>query len=395
MTKIKNNNILLFRILFFLELTWLMIDTLSGILGYYKNIFILAPLLRSFIFMFFLYIIFKYYKISKNVLYILISLIILTLIHLLFYDNLENIKMVAKITLPILLYYIILIQLRFNKLNLKNIRSIVVVNTIVFLLNQYLYYLGIGFDNYGIDEATGALKGGTGFFYAGNEVGVTMIALFTLTITQFFTKNIFYSMMIFILYTFAALALMSKTAILGLLLVYLFYLYARYNRMYLYIFLIILGTFTYFYALESILEYMSIIIDRWDYFFNKYGLVYLFGGIKRWTYIEHWFDYLGNHPFSLLWGTGWNGDTENNFFDLVQAFGLLGFIIYLLWIGIFFKLYSSRKKDKKLYFLSLSYGLILVISFFAGHTVQSATLALFIAIIANYSRIEKIKIKGN
>jgi len=382
---------ILFKLTIFFEIFWLLIDTINGILIYYKGIYIFAPTIRLFVFLILLTISVIFIKKTKFSIFILTSIILLSALHIIEYQNIESLKMIAKVSMPILFYYVLYIQIIKSKITIKQIKTITFLNAIILLINQYLYYLNIGFDSYGMDEKTGILKGGTGFFYAGNEVGATLLIIFALVISEFLKKSIIYSFIIFILFIGAAIALMSKTAIFGVLLIYIFFLISKYPLPSLFIlaFIIIIPLIMYYSS--ELLDFFKHSIDRWTYFYDKYGMIYLFGGVKRWTYINDWFLSIQDNPIKLIIGSGWAGEAENNFFDLLEAFGLIGVSIYIFWTSFIFKLFHRKSQSPILFFISLVFLLIILVSFFAGHTLQSAMLALFLALVANYNNIETLR----
>ncbi|EJF07462.1 hypothetical protein ThvES_00004290 [Thiovulum sp. ES] len=383
---LKKDNLFSYFILT-ISLAWLMIDTLNGIIGYFKDLYIFSSFFRAIVFFVMYIYIYKYFY--KNLFFNLTSalLFLLTIIHVILFANVESVKMVIKVLMPLLMYFTFNIMLKKQHISFKNIKFIIIINTSVILLNLYLYYFGIGFDNYGIDDTTKLLKGGTGFFYAGNEVGATLIALLILNIFIFYKKNIIFISIVVMFFLIASLALMSKTAIFGVLLIYFLYLFSRYAVTTILSYLFVTITSTILYVYNIFIEQINLTIERWSYFYNEYGVVYLFGGIKRWTHVHQWILDISANPFSLFYGTGWSGECENNFFDLLQAFGIAGFIIFIFWVGIFFKLFKTKKYNPKMYFVSLSYGILIGISFFAGHVMQSAMLSLFLVLVSHSNKI--------
>jgi O-antigen ligase len=109
------------------------------------------------------------------------------------------------------------------------------------------------------------------------------------------------------------------------------------------------------------------------------------GGAKRLGFISDYLDSLIESPLLLLYGEGWVGETENNVFDLLEAFGVWGLAFYLIWAiwaaNLYLSLRDKRHHSEKSIVL-VGILLLIFISAFAGHILQSAMLAPFIAMLA-------------
>lgn len=306
-------------------------------------------------------------------------LILLSLIQYILFDSdlVRNLNISIKLSLPILLYIFIK-----NHLSQKNtvISKIIYINSVVLLLNLYLSFLGFGFSNYNINAADISI-GGTGFFYAGNEVGGALLALYAIVLFKARHKAI-----AAVSYTFAffigSLALMSKAPILGIAILFIIYLFAYKPIGYLK--LTAIATVALFVLYDFVLETISPAVNRWAYLIGEYGaLTYLTGGSKRWEMAGSIFARIAEYPLLIITGSGWSGFAEQNFVDLLEGFGFVGVLVFVIWIywgvNVFQKL--QYKADK--FYSFLAFFLLLTVAVLAGHIIQSAMIAPFIAILAN------------
>lgn len=306
-------------------------------------------------------------------------LIVLSLIQYIFLDNdlVSNLNISTKLSLPVLLYIFIK-----NNLHHKYtaISKIIYINSVVLLLNLYLSFFGIGFSNYSI-SATDISIGGTGFFYAGNEVAGALLALYAIILFKF-SNNIIASISYTFAFLIASFALMSKASILGV--VGLFVIYLFIYKPFSYTKITAIATIVLFVLYDFILETLSPALNRWTYFIGEYGaLTYLTGGIKRWEMAGSIFTHIIDYPLLILTGSGWSGLAEQNFVDLLEGFGLVGILVFGIWIywGVNV-LQGLRNRSDQFYSFS-AFFLLIAVAVLAGHIIQSAMIAPFIAILAN------------
>ena len=195
-----------------------------------------------------------------------------------------------------------------------------------------------------------------------------------------------------ICYTFAffiaSLALMSKAPILGIAILFVIYLFVYKPIGYLK--LTAITTVALFVLFDFILETISPAVDRWAYLIGEYGaLTYLTGGSKRWEMASSIFTRISEYPLLIITGSGWTGFAEQNFVDLLEGFGLVGIIVFSIWIfwgvNIFKRLHN--KADE--YYVLSAFFLLIAVAVLAGHIIQSAMIAPFIAILANINFVSK------
>jgi len=373
------------------EFGWLLIDFVNGYL-LHKGITLggqsLGSLIRLGIFVLCFYTLLRRYRFQDN--YYLITFIVIILLTFFhgFYsqDQVANyMQNVTKVLFSILFFYVVRVQIELNHLNRRTFKYIIFCNAVVLLANVYLTFLGIGYSNYG-ETAEGDFKGGTGFFFAGNEVAGTMISLFILFLLISFERKIVWVLLASSVFVVGSILLISKTSIFGSLIILSIYLLYRANLKqfikllpFFAVLLIVIGV--------SARSYLEFALERWQYMSNAYDAVtYYLGGQKRFTAIDVFLQTLADNPLKLLTGSGWSGECENGFFDLVEAYGVWGVSVYLIWLHWITSNARVYLRYRYNEIALAASGLFLMagISVFAGHVVQSAMQSIFIAMIANF-----------
>ena len=260
-----------------------------------------------------------------------------------------------------------------------------------------LSYFGFGFVNYISGE--GQEFGGTGYFYAGNEVGVALLIACGAMLIVF---NRRFSIVMFTIATtlVSGVLVSSKASILGAAIMTLSFVYF-YN-------LILFGFFAggsvviAISQLTKIIDYFELAINRWEHFIELNGWAdFLLGGNKRVEYIATYLDYMYSKPFLLFIGAGWTGIAENNFFDILEAFGLFGLLLMLLWakwlLLPLLKMFSYRGDRLSVAAFragALSAALIFFVSIISGHTIQSSLIVPLLGIVCLSYKIAPQKLKA-
>lgn len=268
-------------------------------------------------------------------------------------------------------YYCITVNRDYRK-----IYNIVLFNSIVLILNIFLSYFGIGFDNYTSGDGEGF--GGTGYLYAGNEVGAALLA--SLASLLILLRINLKSILVITCYLIAGFLVASKASLLGVVLALSFLIYYHSRGIFLLIFCA-------FFMLSPILwnifsSKFELAINRWLFLIDEFGIEYfLLGGAKRVDYIVGTvFVNFQNNPLQIVFGSGWTGEPENNLFDLFEGFGLSGVALFLLWGLLILKggsvlvTRSSTPEVRSAYVIGV---MILVLSLMAGHVLQSSLMAPF------------------
>lgn len=391
------------RLAYFVELTWLLVDMLSG---YLQNHGILLPgiqtisaMVRIGVVALFLAIVLRHVALKRQlILALLLLCVVWILVHAMGFsltgqgDVVADVQFHLKLMLPVLLFGGLKVQMECGALDMTKVRRIVLLNAGVLVFNLFLGLFGIGFGNYGESE-TGELLGSKGFFYAGNEVSATLVAIFALVIFVYRERLKRHSLLILSvvsLFFVVSLMSMSKTSLLGFLFVTLFALYnylSLANK-------IKFGTMLAAALLLSApywLPLLQISIDRWEYFWaiSPDFLGFITSG--RTERIESYVAWLTGAATPLTWifgsgqipgGTGMT--FENDLLDLTKGSGLLGLLFYGVWAGWACLGLSARFRHFRPEGVFTCYviGMFVVLSIVAGHVIYSATLAPFIALLA-------------
>jgi Ca2+/Na+ antiporter len=294
--------------------------------------------------------------------------------------------------LPVLLFGVLQVQMEQGALDSTKVHRIILLNAFVLILNLFLGLFGIGFGNYGESE-TGELIGSKGFFYAGNEISATLVAIFALIIFVHRDRLRRYSLLILSvvgLFFVVSLVSMSKTSLLGFLLVTLFALYNYLSLANKIKFGMMLGTV----LLASAVYWLPLLqlsIERWEYFWTLRPDLLDFITSGRAERVENYVAWLtgAQTPWPLIFGEGQTlvgavESFENDLLDVTRHSGVLGLLFYGVWsgwarLGLSARLRQRRPEGS---FTLYMVGMFLVLSVVAGHVIYSATLAPFIALLA-------------
>jgi hypothetical protein len=307
-------------------------------------------------------------------------------------DVVTDVQFHLKLILPVLLFGVLQVQMELGTLDSMKVRRIISVNAVILILNLFLGLLGIGFGNYGESEG-GELIGSKGFFYAGNEVSATLVAIFALIIfvhRDRLRRHSFLILSVVGLFFVVSLVSMSKTSLLGFLLVTLFALYnylslAKKIKFATMLVAVLLASAPYW------LPLLQASIDRWEYFWKLRPDLLDFITSGRADRFEEYVAWLTGADTPLTWifgagrtTTGAIGLFENDFLDVTKSCGLLGLLFYGVWCGWASHGLSVQVQRRRpeggftLYMVSI----LLVLSIVAGHVIYSAMLAPFIALLA-------------
>jgi hypothetical protein len=379
----------LFSLLFFVELTWLLVDMASGYLMHGGVSFVgglsLGAMFRFLVLGFLFSIVLSSKGTDKWLpLGMLAFCSLFAMIHVIGgRDDLEMIQKTSRLMLAPLFYLVIRDQISRGYLRWRGFLSICIVNAVVLLGNLYLTFFRVGFSQYGLSE-TGFFVGGSGYFYAGNEVGGTLIALLTLLLAANISMSMFRQLALIGLFVAGSIGLLSRTALGGTVILVVWALFLTRPKIAFGVLTILVGTMAA--AFQQYWPYIEAVIDRWKHFAGEFGVwIVILGGAKRLGNIGDYLESLRETPTLLLYGEGWVGETENNVFDLLDAFGIWGLCFYLIWLTWAANLYLSLR-DKRFHseksIVLVGMILLILISAFAGHILQSAMLAPFIAMMA-------------
>jgi hypothetical protein len=391
MTFTKNIFNLLYKIIYIIEVSWLLIDSIGGyFLNQNAGQTTVNTVIRSIV----LTIISLVFLFDKRIKYRLLPLLLvfllltLSIIQMLYF-KLSEVDLSILFRLVLLPIFIILIRAQINlgKIEYKHVKIIITVNSLIILGNIILSFFNIGASQYGINKS-GEFIGGTGFFYAGNDVGGTILILSALGLFIYSKKGFLPLLVFSVIYLVCALGLLSKTALASVAfnIVLIFLLNYGYKSIFFFLGLLPVSLF----FIDAIMNQINLFWTRTSYFGESYGWnTLLMGGTKRHNAIGDFFSFLIQEPLIFFIGHGWSGKTENNFFDVFEAFGIFGYLLFFIPVGYYF--YTQNKlriKYKNKLLIKFACCLIFIVSIVAGHTLQSTMLAPFLAILLNIGYLE-------
>lgn len=269
---------------------------------------------------------------------------------------------------------------------------------IIIVLNIFLRLFGIGFPMYTMGDIG---IGSKGFFYAGNEISATLLIISSFLMYWFRLYNKL-GLFIFIgfLAIFTGLYITSKTAILGTIFTFIYFLFLMSRRNMLTIRTLFIYIFFFFICMPIggyfVVDYLesSDIMRRFSFFWDRLD-IYTFILSNRNTFLFDMIEIFKEkyNILEMLIGVGQstfeslNNDhiIELDFFDIYFAYGLIGvflFVLYTLFILIKAKLkaFSSNMFVFSSYTIYISL-LLIVLSFLSGHIFNSGMAAVFIGCV--------------
>ena len=390
------------KLAYFIELSWLFVDTVSG---YFQNHSMFLPgnqtvsaVVRLLVILFFLFIILRHLSLKQIPALLLLMLCnVFTLVHTIgnaggILELTAEIQFMLKLMMPVVLYYVIQIQINTGHLDHVRLWRIITFNSAVLLFNLFIGVFGIGFGNYG-EMAGGELLGSKGFFYAGNEVSATLVAIFALTYyvnRRYFQSKPLIFVFVVCLFFLASLLSLSKTSLLGFIIVLLFILK---NELSVKKLSKLVATLSFILAisLPYWMPLLQVSIDRWEYFWEISPDFFTFITSGRSDRIIFYVNWINNTDswMPLIFGMGVGfGDLivsfENDLLDLTYKCGILGLLFYAMWVswgirGLFASMINNVIFNAFTLYMMVTF---LVLSVIAGHVMYSATLAPFIALLA-------------
>lgn len=266
------------------------------------------------------------------------------------------------------------------QLRYKQIIRILKVNICVFVVNILLVLVGLGTKSY-------SDIGSKGYFYAANELSGLLllfcpcalyyigrkyslssiryyasIAIFLLTVLLLGTKS---SIISYVISSFVVsrLLISDKKSCLRL---YLFGLVIA-------TIIILLG-----YRLLDSLGFW----ERWAFFYDKGGILYLFLSGREGYWLEEKSDLLEGGISNIIMGLGEARTVEMDIFDTFLNYGVLGIIIiYSFFFYLLYKAYQKRNQNswaKVVLFINV---MLIIASSLSGHIVFSGMAGPFIALV--------------
>ena len=212
------------RLVFILLSLMLFVDIFNGVF-LHKNILLPISVSQIYKLVFLTVIFFSFlFHGSKNLIYIFLFfslLLIGPLIGVLFHDSndfFSEIVLIFKLLTPLITYFYFRgLIIRDSSFFIRNIKRLIVLDFLIISVNLLLGAFGFGYEQY-TSYSSGNSIGTVGYFYAGNELSILMIIVFSLI--SFFTWMKYKKSYIFIALFLLLLSLLkaTKVAILGTLL---------------------------------------------------------------------------------------------------------------------------------------------------------------------------------
>ncbi len=262
----------------------------------------------------------------------------------------------------------------------------------VLVINIFLKYVGLGYPSYEHGNI-----GSKGFFFAGNELSALLIILSSILGFKLWLngkKKSYYLFLIFNL--LAGLTISSKTAILGIILIFFaipFYKKA-FNPKKLIALVASLVVFLplVFFASWKFIQNSALIL-RIQYFYDKFDF-WTFISSSRNTYLQnsfetYWRDYnilekligVGQTKYEYLNG---HKVVEMDIIDIFFAYGFLGiilFIIMLIYVIVQAKRFSKTSDRPFASLVLLMVAILMIISTIVGHVFGAGMSAVFIGLL--------------
>lgn len=295
-----------------------------------------------------------------------------------------------KHLVPLLFFHVVATQIRQFDLNAKAIRIIVLVNSTILGINLVLPFLGIGHSVYG-RSSTGLILGARGFFWASNDLSVAYLALYSLSLILWLHTRGIGSRLMLVLWFLGGVALFSKTAIFGFVVLSIVAWFCSRGKSRIRTRAVVVVGATLAVTSSAWKPMLQGVSNRWQSQVKISDTVGYYFGTNRVKRAQRNFNIHEDHLGMLIFfGVGWSGQrtSENGFFDALQAFGLLSIAIYSIWASWFVTAFLNwrRHRDWRIGIACGSLGIIIVVSILAGHTLQSAMAAPFVALLANTHR---------
>ncbi|WP_455593389.1 O-antigen ligase family protein [Bacteroides sp.] len=290
----------------------------------------------------------------------------------------ETFNHLFKFLSVILLFlYVKMQMLSFPQLTHGRIQRTFKIALYVLLINILCGMFGMGYAQY-----SGGI-GSRGFFYAGNEVSGVALVLFSYILfrqMKLYGKSSWQYISISFLLLISSILLVTKTAILGTLAT-IFIIQdgsGRKRKVFKTLIILIIVFVGSYYAVEQ-----TGILSRWQYMYDKGGILSLLLSNRDSYLIEESVDYIQSGVLGWLFGLGGNRSVEMDPFDALFNYGIIGFtIVYTFYFSLLLKAKRLKKKYSSPYSSLALYidALLLIVSCFSGHILFSGMIGVFVAL---------------
>lgn len=375
-----------------------LIDMVCGFLNLYSSVaFSLGQFIRFPILLIVFYRIFTFHKFVYPKLFLL--LLVLYLFSWLTFNvsyfqetgTLSDLILAIKPVTIFIFYFYVYKMIKEGKIVNCDVERIIDFNCKVVLVNQIVGLIGFGYLSY-VNQI-----GVTGFYFAGNEYSILIVVLCAIKLRFLLAKNKRLNYVIWsVLFIGIALSTAIKTAILGVLILILFYPVVKNLKK-----LVFIGGITLLavvFSWETIRSLNLAIIERLVWIYDNFGITTLIMSGRDYFlhdalrfFLE---DYSFIHKFIGIGFFKLNELTkipEMDFFDVLLMQGVFGIVfVYLPFLFILMrpilKGIFSRESDTRRVMIVCC--LVVVISFIAGHVIFSASLAPFIGFLTLIESLE-------
>ena len=288
--------------------------------------------------------------------------------------------------------------------NINLIFKLVNFSYLILIGNIFLKYIGLGYPMYEDGKI-----GSKGFFYAGNEISALLIILSSIIAYRLWMNNSKLKYFLFLLLNIVVgVTVSSKTAILGVIIVFLLLpIRGSFIKINIKNLLIIVSSV--FVIIPSIIIYYwdyilkSSIFKRLNYFWNEVDIL-TFLLSNRNNFFNDAFDiYKENYNlFEKTIGVGQsryeylnnNITVEIDIIDIFFSLGFIGLILFLLFnVYLFIQSINFKRTQINIYssFVFLMGFILFIISTTAGHVYSSGMPAVFIGLLFSLMFIKKEK----
>ena len=390
------------RIVFILLYMMLFIDILNGYC-IHQNISLPISVSQLYKLLFLSFVLISFlFSSPKRVGYIFLMFLLLfsgPLTSFILYGSngfLKEIVLIFKLLTSIITYfYFRNLIYRDSCFFMSHIKRLVFLNFLVITANMFLGSLGFGYEQY-TDYSTGASIGTVGYFYAGNELSILMIIIFSLISVFVWMKYQKSYMFLSLLLLFLSLLKATKAAILGVVIVIVgvpFWIGFR-RKVYKYLVANLLAFVVL--PIISCLLYVGLIqtglYNKLLTSFNKYDIItFLYS--NRNNFASNGWDVFNNKYsfFEKLFGVGQerylelsSKAAEIDFVDMLFYYGYIGCLFLLTIVIIMLYKSYSRIRNRSFVFSRYSFFMILLLFFIsltAGHTFFSGLAGPFIGLV--------------
>ena len=279
--------------------------------------------------------------------------------------------------------------------------SLVKASYLILILNIFVKYIGLGYPAY----KNGGM-GSKGFFYAGNEISALLIILCSIIAFQLWNKELKKRYFLFlVLNLLAGLTISSKTAILGILLVF-FIIPFQGKSLKIKKFIPLLAGAICLLPLALLFSWQFIknssIIVRIEFFYQKLDF-WTFILSSRNVFLENSYNiFINDYNFiEKIIGVGQtkfeflnnSKVVEMDIMDIFFAYGILGLSVFITML--FFVLTQANKFLKSNNYpyanlVRMMVIILIIISTMAGHVFGSGMSAVFIGILFALMYVKKI-----